>query len=404
MTLSEELKWRGFVNQTTYEDISILDDQNISFYIGVDPSADSMTIGNLAAIMMVRHFVDHGHKAHLLVGGATGLIGDPDGKDSERSSKTFNEVEKNKVGIASQYKQLLAGKDFVLVDNYDWFKDINYLDFLRDIGKHVPMNQMIGRDFVARRLGDDGNGISYAEFSYALIQGYDFLHLFKNYGVTLQLCGSDQWGNAVAGVDLIRRIEGAEANIYTTPLVVNKTTGVKFGKSEAGAIWLDPQKTSVYNFYQFWLNLDDAGVIDYLKIYTLLDKNSIDEVEGQFNSNPGERLAQKTLAREVTQLVHGKERTESVMRVTDVLFGDQLLESLNTEDIDLLSSEIPTCQLGIGLIEALVQTKFVGSNGEARRLMESGAVTINGQKITEDRVVSEKSLIKKGKNSFILVK
>ena len=404
MILSEELKWRGFINQTTYENISILDNEKISFYIGVDPSADSMTIGNLAAIMMVRHFVDNGHKAYLLVGGATGLIGDPDGKDNERNLKAFDEIANNKVGIANQFKQLLKGQDFVLVDNYEWFKNINYLDFLRDIGKHVPMSQMISRDFISRRLGADGSGISYAEFSYALIQGYDFLHLFREYGVSLQLCGSDQWGNAVAGVDLIRRIEGKEANIYTTPLVVNKTTGVKFGKSEAGAIWLDPNKTSVYNFYQFWLNLDDAGVVDYLKIFTLLDKDSIDNIESHFKENPGERLAQKTLAREVTKLVHGQERTDSVIRVTGVLFGGESIDTLNSEDIDLLSAEISTYDLGINLVEALAQAGFVASNGEARRLMSSGAIAVNGQKAYEDMLIDKISLIKKGKNNYILVK
>ena len=404
MALSEELKWRGFINQTTYEDVSVLDKEKISFYIGVDPSADSMTIGNLAAIMMVRHFINNGHKAYLLVGGATGLIGDPDGKDDERNLKSLDEITNNKLRIADQYKQLLKDQDFVLVDNYDWFKDINYLDFLRDIGKHVPMSQMMSRDFITKRLGHDGSGISYAEFSYALIQGYDFLHLFREYGVTLQLCGSDQWGNAVAGVDLIRRIEGQEANIYTTPLIVNKTTGVKFGKSEAGAIWLDSQKTSVYNFYQFWLNLDDMGVIEYLKIFTLLDKESIGDIESQFKENPGERLAQKTLAYEVTKLVHGQERTDSVIRVTGVLFGGKSINTLKSEDIDLLSSEIPTCNSGVNLVEALVQTGLANSNGEARRLMESGAIKIDSQKVHEDIHIDKISLIKKGKNNYALVK
>src|SRR5690349_15619357 len=252
MKLSEELQWRGFVNQTTYDDLSQLDQAPISFYWGVDPSADSMTIGNFAAAMMVRHFIDHGHKAFLLVGGATGMIGDPDGKKDERNLKTLDEIAKNKAGIAEQYKTAFAGKDFAIVDNYDWFKSMNYLDFLREIGKNVPMSQMLGRDFVQSRLGESGNGISYAEFSYSLIQGYDFLHLFRNHGVTLQVCGADQWGNSITGVDLIRRLEGQEAHVYSTPLVINKATGVKFGKSEGGAIWLDATKTSVFKFYQFW--------------------------------------------------------------------------------------------------------------------------------------------------------
>jgi tyrosyl-tRNA synthetase len=257
MKLSEELKYRGFINQTTYKDLSVLDGDPITFYWGVDPSADSMTIGNLAAAMMVRQFVEHGHKAILLIGGATGMIGDPDGKKQERDLLSLEDIARNKVGISEQYRTVFAGKDFQIVDNYDWFKNISYLDFLRDVGKHVPMRQMLGRDFVQSRLGEDGAGISYAEFSYSLIQGYDFLHLYREHGVTLQVCGADQWGNSITGVDLIRRIESAEVNVYSTPLIVNKATGVKFGKSETGAIWLDPAKTTPTQFYQFWINCDE---------------------------------------------------------------------------------------------------------------------------------------------------
>jgi len=404
MKLSEELQWRGFVNQTTFSDLSALDGEPISFYWGVDPSADSMTIGNLAAAMMVRHFIDHGHKATLLVGGATGMIGDPDGKKDERNLKTLDEIAKNKAGIAAQYKTVFAGKDFQIVDNYDWFKDINYLDFLRTVGKNVPLSQMLGREFVQSRLGEDGSGISYAEFSYALIQGYDFLHLFQEHGVTLQVCGADQWGNSIAGVELIRRIEGVEANIYSTPLVINKATGVKFGKSEGGAIWLDPTKTSVYQFYQFWLNVDDEGVIDYAKIYTLLPKEEIEILAAKQQENPGAREAQKTLAYEVTKLVHGQERTESVMRVTDVLFGTRDFHELDAADLDALSYEIPTTSLGKTVVESLVETGTAPSNSEARRLMQAGAITVNGTKTTEDQELHELSLIKKGKNSFVLVR
>lgn len=404
MTLSEELTWRGFVNQMTYPDISALDGEPISFYFGVDPSADSMTIGNFAAAMMVRHFIDHGHKAFLLVGGATGMIGDPDGKADERNLKTLDEIAKNKAGIAAQYRTAFAGKDFTIVDNYDWFKDINYLDFLRNIGKNVPLSMMLGRDFVQARLGEGGAGISYAEFSYSLIQGYDFVHLYKNHNVTLQLCGADQWGNSIAGVDLIRRIEGGEAHVYSTPLVINKATGKKFGKSEGGAIWLDPAKTSVYQFYQFWLNVDDEGVIDYAKIYTLLSKEELEALAERHAANPGAREAQRTLAREVTMLVHGKERTESVMRVTDVLFGRASFSDLISDDLDALSLEIPTVATGKTVIEALVDSEVASSNGEARRLITGGAVSVNDQKITEDVQLSTLSLVKKGKNSFVLVR
>jgi len=404
MNLSEELSWRGFVNQTTLKDLTVLDAQPLSFYWGVDPSADSMQIGNLAAAMMVRHFIDAGHKAYLLVGGATGIIGDPDGKANERNLKTLDEIAKNKAGITAQYKTVFAGKDFTLVDNYDWFKDINYIDFLREVGKNVPLSQMLSRDFVQSRIGEDGSGISYAEFSYSLIQGYDFLHLNREFGVTLQVCGADQWGNSITGVDLIRRLDAKEVHVYSTPLIINKTTGVKFGKSEGGAIWLDAAKTSVYAFYQFWLNLDDASVPDLLKVYTLLDKDEIDRLSAQISVNPGAREAQKALAREVTIIVHGKERTESVERVTDVLFGRADFQSLQGDDLETLAREIPVIALGKTITEALVESAFATSNGEARRLIESGAVSVNGEKVNDNRTIIEVSLLKKGKNSFILVR
>lgn len=404
MKLSEELKWRGFVNQTTYKDLTELDQAPISFYFGVDPSADSMTIGNLAAAMMVRHFINHGHNAFLLVGGATGMIGDPDGKADERNLKTLDEIARNKAGIAAEYKKVFAGKPFTLVDNYDWFKNIHYLDFLRGVGKQVPLSQMLGRDFVKARLGEGGSGISYAEFSYSLIQGYDFLHLYREHGVTLQLCGADQWGNSIAGVDLIRRSEGVEANVYSTPLIVNKATGKKFGKSEDGAVWLDPNKTSAYKFYQFWLNADDEGVVGYMKIYTLLSKQEIEELQRQKQANPSARLAQKTLAREVTTLVHGKERCESVERVTDVLFGSGDFNDLNEHDLDGLAKEIPTVDAGKTLIEAIVEANVAASNGEARRLIAGGAISVNNEKISEDQHLGQLALVKKGKNSFILVR
>jgi tyrosyl-tRNA synthetase len=260
MTLSEELQWRGFVNQTTFKDIAVLDGQSLTFYWGVDPSASSMQVGNLAAAMMVKQFIKHGHKAVLLVGGATGLIGDPDGKTEERTLKTTDEIDANKKGIADQYSHIFQGLPFRQVDNYDWFKDMGYLEFLREVGKHVPLRQMLQREFVQSRLAADGAGISYAEFSYVLIQAFDFLQLYRDHGVTLQLCGSDQWGNSIAGVDLIRRVSGAETNVWSTPLVINKTTGKKFGKSEDGAVWLDSKKTSPTQFYQFWINADDGGV------------------------------------------------------------------------------------------------------------------------------------------------
>ena len=402
-TLAEELTWRGFVNQTTFKDIADVN-QPRTFYFGVDPSADSMTIGNLAPAMMIRHFLDHGHKAILLVGGATGMIGDPDGKKQERSLKTLDEIARNKAAIAEEYKTIFAGQQFEIVDNYDWFRRVNYLDFLRDVGKHASMTQMLDREFVQSRIGEGGDGISYAEFSYSLIQGYDFLHLFREKGATLQVAGADQWGNSISGVQLIRRLEGGEAHVFTAPLVVNKQTGVKFGKSESGAVWLNPSKTSPYQFYQFWLNVDDETAEDLVKIYTLLDRATTEALIETHRTNPGARALQKALAREVTTLVHGQAVAESVERVTGVLFSGADFEALSEADLSELAREIPEAQKGKTAVECLVAAGAAKSNGEARRLIAGGAITLNSQKITEDRAITEKSLLKKGKNSFVLVR
>ena len=404
MTLSEELTWRGFVNQYTFADIKELDNEMRTFYWGVDPSADSMTIGNLAAAMMVRHFIDYGYKPILLVGGATGLIGDPDGKKQERDLKTVEEVEKNVQGLSKQYETIFAGKNFEIVNNYDWFCDIGYMQFLREIGKHVSLTQMLDREFVQSRIGEGGAGISYAEFSYALIQGYDFLHLYREKGATLQVAGADQWGNSITGVSLIRRLEGAEAHVYTAPLVINKQTGVKFGKSEGGAVWLDPAKTSPYKFYQFWLNLDDETSEDMIKIYTLLDRATVEKTIADHRENPGVRLLQKTLAREVTDLIHGRERRESVERVTAVLFGGDAFATLKDADLDALGAEIPTAPVGNSVIDTLTASGLVASNSEAKRLIANNAISTNGQKIADDVMITERSLVKKGKNNFVLVR
>lgn len=400
--LSEELTWRGFVNQMTFADIREIDEPR-TFYWGVDPSADSMTIGNLAPAMMIRHFIDHGHKAILLVGGATGMIGDPDGKKQERDLKTIEEITKNRTALAEQYKTIFAGKEFETVDNYDWFKDINYLDFLRTIGKHAPMTQMLDRDFIKSRIGEGGEGISYAEFSYALIQGYDFLHLYREKGATLQVAGADQWGNSITGVQLIRRLENAESHVFTAPLTVNKQTGVKFGKSEGGAIWLDPAKTSPYKFYQFWLNVDDETAKDMVKIYALLDRETIEALIARHDEDPGARELQRTLAHEVTTLVHGAKRAESVERVTAVLFGKEDFSNLTDADLGELALEITTVKPD-DLVAILVESGVASSNGEARRLLAGNAISINGEKVAETIHVMSPSLIKKGKNSFVLVR
>ncbi len=412
MTLSEELRWRGFVNQTTFDDISVLDGEPITFYWGVDPSAKSMHIGQLAMSMMIRHFIDHGHKPILLVGGATGMIGDPDGKDEERDLKSLEEIDTNKTGIRAQYQRLFEGAKIELVDNYDWFKDIGYLEFLRDIGKHVPMSQMLGREFIQTRLGEGGSGISYAEFSYALIQGYDFLHLYRTHGATLQVCGSDQWGNSIAGVELIRRVEGVDAHIWSAPLIINKSTGKKFGKSEAGAVWLDPVLTSPYQFYQFWLNVDDESVIDYLRIYTTLSKTDIDHLSQQFDTDRSARIAQKTLAYEATCLVHGADRADSVRKISEVLFGGRPYDELKAADFEELARELPVVRgTKQALVDILVEGSLASSKGEARRFLESNAVYINGSQIPLSQTnldvsdaIDGYAVVRRGKNNQILYK
>lgn len=400
MTLSEELTWRGFVNQTTLPNITDLDAKTFTFYWGVDPSSDSMTVGNFAAAMMVRHFIAHGHKAILLVGGATGMIGDPK-DDTERSLKTMDEIEHNKHGIAAEYRRVFDGMDFDLVDNYVWFRDIGYLQFLRDVGKNFSMTQLLDREFVRARVGEGKAGLSYAEFSYSLIQGYDFLHLHREKDVTLQLCGADQWGNSLSGVELIRKLDGAEAHVLSTPLAINRATGVKFGKSEDGAVWLDENKTSVYKFYQFWLNSDDQGVVEYLKIYTLLEHDEIEKLEAATRENPSARDAQKALAYEVTKLVHGQDKANSVRRATEVLFGSGDVRELDNAAQELLAEQLPTSSNDT-LIGALVESGLADSNGEARRFVDAGAVSVNGEKVSEDVPLASPALIKRGKNNFAL--
>lgn len=392
MTLSEELTWRGFVNQTTFKDITELDKAPLTFYWGVDPSAPSMTVGNLAMAMMVRHFINHGHKAILLVGGATGVIGDPDGKAQERNLKSLEEIAKNKAGIAAQYRQIFAGQDFEIVDNYDWFKEINYLDFLRSVGKHLSMTQLLDREFVQSRIGQGGAGISYAEFSYSLIQGYDFLHLFREKGATLQVAGADQWGNSISGVELIRKLEGKESHVWTGPLVVNKSTGVKFGKSEAGAVWVDAEQTSVFDYYQFWLNSDDAGVIEYMKFYTFLTKEEIDDYERQLRENPAGRAAQRALAYEATKIVHGQEKADAAVEATKQLFAGGDSELTPTVDVEPGTYAVT---------ELVVKAGLAASNSEARRLFEQGGIKLNQQKLTEAEVtVASGDLLQVGKRKF----
>ncbi|HXH26479.1 MAG TPA: tyrosine--tRNA ligase [Candidatus Acidoferrum sp.] len=394
LTLSEELTWRGFVNQTTYKDITALDKTSLTFYFGVDPSAASMTIGNLAAAMMVRHFIDHGHKAILLVGGATGMIGDPK-DDEERTLKSLDEIAKNKAAIADQYRRIFAGQPFEVVDNYDWFKDLGYLQFLREIGKHMSMTQLLDREFVQSRIGQGGSGLSYAEFSYSLIQGYDFLHLFREHDATLQLAGADQWGNSIAGVELIRKLEGKEAHVWTGPLVINTATGKKFGKSEGGAVWLNADMTSVFDFYQFWLNVDDAGVETYLKFYTLLPKDELDNLMREFKAAPEQRAAQKRLAFEVTALVHGQAAAEQARDATAALSRGEGSATLPTVTVPL--GEQNTAKL-------LVDAELAPSLSHAQRLIAQGGVKLNRQKVMGATITLHNGdILQVGKRNFVRI-
>lgn len=401
MTLQEELQWRGFINQSTFTDLADLNTPR-TFYIGVDPSADSMTIGNLAAMMLARHFIAYGYKAILLVGGATGMIGDPDGKKQERDLRNRQVVEQNAAALAAQFATIFDGEPFEIVNNNDWFQSIGFVDFLHQVGKHVSMTQLLDRDFVQQRIGEGGSGISYAEFSYSLMQGYDFLHLYRTKGATLQLCGADQWGNSVTGVSLIRKLADGEAHVFSTPLIINKQTGVKFGKSEGGAVWLDGTKTSPYKFYQFWLNIDDEMAKDLIKIYTFLPQDVIAELTAQHEAEPASRLLQKTLAREITTIIHGQERAEAVVQASQILFTKG--EFTLTDDVrQVLAGELPAVPVGTRVVEALVQAGVAGSNGQARRLLADGAVSVSGRKLAEDETLATPSLLKKGKNSFVLV-
>lgn len=403
MKLSEELLWRGFSAETTIKDPSELDTRaSKQFYWGADPSADSLTIGNLAALMMCACFVRHGYKPYLLVGGATGQIGDPK-ENGERDLKTLDEVEHNKACIKKQVENVIRTDEAVMVDNYDWFKDINYLSFLREVGKVFSMTQLLDRQFVQNRIGEGGSGISYAEFSYTLIQGYDFLHLYRKYGVDLQLCGADQFGNCSSGIHLIKRLENATADAWSTPLIIDPVTGRKFGKSEGNAIWLDAKKTSIFDFYQFWLNQADTAVEYLMKIYTTLEKPEVEAIMAEQAEHPERRVAQKALARGATEVVHGKANAEAVANLTERLFAGSL-EELAEDEIAEFAEYLATAERGAKLFEALVATGLASSKSDARKLAAAGAITVNGQKVTEDIEIKQVALLKRGKNKFAVVK
>lgn len=401
MKLSEELKWRGFWNQTTFQDSKVLDGEKRTIYLGADPSADSLHIGHLSVYMMVRRFLDHGHKVVLLIGGGTGMIGDM--RDTEERQLLSPEiVAKNTEALKSQVSKLFAGQDFEVVNNADWLSKIELIPFLRDIGKNFNMAELISRDFFKSRI-NNGSGLSFAEFTYTLLQGYDFWYLYKNNGVSLQIGGSDQWGNLLSGVNLIRKKEGAEVFAMTAPLLINRSTGRKFGKSEGGALWLDASKTSPFKMYQFLLNSDDQSVFEYLKILTTLSKEEIETIEKNHQENQHLRIAQKALAKNVVEIVHGKEVAKNVISATEVLFGGKAFENLTKAEIEVLKYEIPVAPKDKTVSEILIETNLAKSKGEAKRLISANSISFNGNKLKEDIQITEKGLLKKGKNSFILI-
>ena len=421
MKLSEELIYRGFKAETTIENPEELDTRkNKKFYWGADPSADSLTIGNLAALMMCACFVRHGYEPVLLVGGATGQIGDPK-ENGERDLKPIEEVEHNKNCIREQIERVVSAGDgdasdgetkgLVMVDNYDWFRDMKYLDFLREVGKAFSMTQLLDRQFVQNRIGEGGAGLSYAEFSYTLILGFDFLHLYRELGVDLQLCGADQYGNCTSGIHLIKRLEGGRADVWSTPLVIDPVTGRKFGKSEGNAIWLASSDngsgnyTSIFDFYQFWLNQPDESVEYLIKIYTLLEPDEIDEILKQHAEAPEKRVAQRTLAREVTRIVHGREAAQAIENLTTMLF-DRTTNFADFSEDELVecAKYLPVEKKGPMLVEALVEHELAESKKKAREFISQGAITINGEKVKEDIKINQTAIIKKGKNKFLIVK
>ncbi len=402
MNLSEELIWRGFQAETTVKDPAELDTRVVKkFYWGADPSADSLTIGNLAAAMMCACFVRHGYEPTLLVGGATGQIGDPK-ENGERELKSLDEVEHNKKCIAEQMRRIFRQDEIRVVDNYDWFKEMKYLEFLREVGKAFSMTQLLDRQFVQNRIGEGGSGISYAEFSYTLIQGYDFLHLYRKYGIDLQLCGADQFGNCASGIHLIKRLEGASADAWSTPLIIDPVTGRKFGKSEGNAIWLSAERTSIFDFYQFWLNQTDEAVEYLLKIYTLLEKPEVERLMAEQKEHPEQRVAQKALAKGATEVVHGAKAAEAVINLSERLFAGNLGELVEDEIVEF-GEYLAKGKKGEGLVEILVETGLCASKSEARKLITAGAISVNGTKVTEDLPVGQVAILKRGKNKFAVV-
>ncbi|MDG0793203.1 tyrosine--tRNA ligase [Cohnella ginsengisoli] len=419
MNIIDELEWRDAINQQTdAEGLRELTSQKaVSLYCGVDPTGDSMHIGHLIPFMVLKRFQLAGHRPVILIGGATGTIGDPSGRTTERSLQTLEQIQANVEALAAQLTKLFLTEDtsqapMRIVNNYDWTHKINVIEFLRDYGKNFSINSMLAKDVVASRLD---SGISFTEFSYQILQSLDFLHLFKEEDVQLQIGGSDQWGNITSGLDLIRKKEGAEAKAFglTIPLML-KADGTKFGKTAGGAVWLDPNKTTPYEFYQFWANTDDRDVVKYLKYFTFLSKERIDELAEKVQTEPHKREAQKTLAEEMTRFVHGDDLLEQAKRITDALFSGDI-KALTADEIEQGFKEMPTFEAtpeAKNIVDWLVDLKIEPSKRQAREDITKGAIYLNGERVSDLELEVSAShaiggkfvIIRKGKKNYSLVK
>ncbi|WP_209878223.1 tyrosine--tRNA ligase [Paenibacillus sp. FSL P2-0089] len=417
MNIIDELLWRDAINQQTDADglRELTESKAVSLYCGVDPTGNSMHIGHLIPFMVLRRFQLAGHRPVILIGGATGTIGDPSGRQSERSLQTLEQVQENVDALTAQMKKLfLTDNDnqVRLVNNYDWTKDMNVIDFLRDFGKNFSINTMLAKDVVASRLD---SGISFTEFAYQILQSIDYLHLFQNEDVQLQVGGSDQWGNITSGLDLIRKKEGNEAKAFglTIPLML-KADGTKFGKTAGGAIWLDPKQTTPYEFYQFWANTDDRDVVKYLKYFTFLSKEEIEALEEKVATEPHKREAQKALAEEMTRFVHSEELLEQAKRISAALFSGDI-RSLTADEIEEGFKEMPTFTAGTetkNIVDWLVDLGVEPSKRQAREDITKGAISINGERVNEleteitaaDAIGGKFIIVRKGKKNYSLVK
>lgn len=413
MKLSEILRERGLVHQHSSETVEqITDGAKRTIYHGIDPSADSLHVGNLVGLLVMRRFLEDGHKVIILTGGGTGMIGDPGGKSEERNLLDDAAIAKNTKAVAHQIRTIFGTSDFIEVDNAVWLSKLKLLEFLRDVGKHFTVNAMIKKDTVKNRL-DAESPISFTEFSYSLLQGYDYLHLHEEHGADVQVGGSDQWSNILAGVEFVRRKEEKEVFALTWPLIVNSATGKKFGKSEAGAIWLDPNKTSPFQFYQFFLNIADESVEELLLKLTLLSYHEVESIMKAHRADSSIRTAQRELARAVTILVHGKAIADNAENVSDILFGDKMLQDVSDDARQLLAREAPSAgiKIGISILDALVSSNLASSKREARQFVDDGAVSLSGKLVADTSKVLDESdfengiaLLKRGKrNAAVLI-